>query len=342
MLSKDKDFKRKTGLIIDPAKWNNKKGMPKHPGETYVKLSNIADNVWRALENTSEPDGDWLESVMHGSGIMLSDIIKEYIKQAPKMRNSKNGVGLSHNRIKNLGTFENLISKYKDVQISEVGKNYVNGLVKWMGSYSNNYIVKTYENLKGVVRYAKRNGHMIDESIFNVQLYWEKKQPVTLTLEELEYIKTLELGERLSNVRKWLLFGCYTGQRVGDLFSIKQTDIKTVRGQKIIELQQEKTFKRVVIPLIPDALEVLKDGFPKVISVQKFNSYLKELMKVAGIDKKITSHCLRRSFATNYYGKIPTPLIMSVTGHQKESSLLLYIGKSDYDMAFEFLNYFKK
>jgi hypothetical protein len=36
---------------------------------------------------------------------------------------------------------------------------------------------------------------------------------------------------------------------------------------------------------------------------------------------------MRRSFASNYYGKIETPLLMNITGHSKERTFLTYIGK---------------
>jgi len=42
--------------------------------------------------------------------------------------------------------------------------------------------------------------------------------------------------------------------------------------------------------------------------------------------KFVTSHIMRRSFASNYYGKIETPLLMNITGHSKESTFLSYIG----------------
>jgi hypothetical protein len=36
---------------------------------------------------------------------------------------------------------------------------------------------------------------------------------------------------------------------------------------------------------------------------------------------------MRRSFVSNYYGKIETPLLMNITGHSKESTFLVYIEK---------------
>ena len=40
----------------------------------------------------------------------------------------------------------------------------------------------------------------------------------------------------------------------------------------------------------------------------------------------VTSHIMRRPFASNYYGKIETPLLINITGHSKESTFLTYIG----------------
>ena len=80
-----------------------------------------------------------------------------------------------------------------------------------------------------------------------------------------------------------------------------------------------------------------------------FNKEIKSLCKLAGIDQWVsgfknnpktrrkeivkapkyefvTSHIMRRSFASNYYGKIETPLLMNITGHSKESTFLTYIG----------------
>ena len=52
--------------------------------------------------------------------------------------------------------------------------------------------------------------------------------------------------------------------------------------------------------------------------------------KLGGLYPKcdlISSHDLRRSFATNYFGKIATPILMQITGHSKETTFLSYIGQ---------------
>jgi integrase len=127
----------------------------------------------------------------------------------------------------------------------------------------------------------------------------------------------------------------------------------------------------MTVPLHKKVLEVLKkrDGkFPYAISDQKYNAYIKKVCEIAeinevvngskkletseesGIYRKetkefkkwelVTSHIGRRSFATNFYGKIPTTYLIYVTGHSTEQMFLTYIGKSNKDLAMELTNYF--
>jgi integrase len=70
---------------------------------------------------------------------------------------------------------------------------------------------------------------------------------------------------------------------------------------------------------------------------------VKQYRKEVGMYKKwelITSHIGRRSFATNFYGTIPTTYLINVTGHSSESMFLNYLGKSNKDLAMELTNYF--
>jgi integrase len=99
----------------------------------------------------------------------------------------------------------------------------------------------------------------------------------------------------------------------------------------------------------PEVIKLLENEFPRKVSQVIFNKQIKTICRMAKIDglvsgfknnpktrKKeivnapkyvfVTSHIIRRSFASNYYGKIETPLLMNITGHSKESTFLTYIG----------------
>lgn len=152
---------------------------------------------------------------------------------------------------------------------------------------------------------------------------------------------------KLSNVRDLLIIGVRTGLRVSDFMRL---NVNNINGN-FIEVKTQKTGANVVIPIHPQIKEILKrnnGNLPRSISDQRFNEYLKEVCKIAGITTKIeggkqnpktkrkeygvylkyeliSSHTCRRSFASNLYGKINNATIMGITGHRTEKEFLKYI-----------------
>jgi integrase len=159
--------------------------------------------------------------------------------------------------------------------------------------------------------------------------------------------------ETMNNARDWILLGCEIGQRGGDLLNIKPENIRYNGKSIYIDIIQQKTNKSVTVGVFsPYVSELVLNTFPKKIPHQKLNDIIKVVCKLAGIveiikgtklntetNRKetgfypkyelIASHCFRRSFATNYYKKIPTPILINITGHSKESLFLSYINKRE-------------
>lgn len=126
------------------------------------------------------------------------------------------------------------------------------------------------------------------------------------------------------NARIWFLIGCNTGLRVSDLMRLSPDN---VQGSNIV-VRTIKTGADVVIPMTKQLKELIKNGFPRPITGQRYNDYIKEICRDAGIDKwqKVTSHTARRSFATNMYQMgVPAANLMLITGHTTESSFYKYI-----------------
>lgn len=236
--------------------------------------------------------------------------------------------------------------------------------------YAIDTIKKEFSIIKTICNHAGRKGITVSNELngLKLKLKGSKLQKVYLTLDELKKIKDLtDLPEHLDNVRDWLLISCHTGQRVSDFMRYTPKMIRTTNGRSFIDIKQVKTGKDVTIPLLEEVKDILKkrDGqFPRPISEQKYNEYIRKVCKraeittpmkgkvrknigtkknpkfrkVVGTYKKyelITSHCGRRSFATNWYGKIPTTFLKDITGHGTESMLLKYIGKTSRDTAIE-------
>ena len=199
---------------------------------------------------------------------------------------------------------------------------------------------------------------------------------MVFTPQELQAIKDLSfLNKRWEITRDWLIVGCYTGQRAGDLFSMSAQMISTdAQGRDFINLTQSKVKARVKIPVHQEVKKILdkyNGNFPPLYSDNLdsstviFNNNLKQIAQRAGLDrleygrvydevqkkyifgqyplyKLVSSHLCRRTFATMYYGIIPTPIIMSVTKHKTEVEFLKYIGKDGDELTAQMFDYWNK
>lgn len=155
----------------------------------------------------------------------------------------------------------------------------------------------------------------------------------------------------LDKIRDLFLIGAYSGLRFGNFSNL---DLNSIEGN-FIKVKQIKTGARVTIPIMEKLKPVLakyKSELP-TLSNQKFNTYIKLVAELAGLIenrtiknfkgntenttteplfKLVSSHCCRRSYATNLFKAGVAPmLIMSATGHKSESSFLKYIRATNED-----------
>lgn len=337
--------------------------------ETYLfdSLNNdlansvIIDKYW--LENRINDCFKRIEKI--DNGILVNHI--QYIIDNANTRKIKgrNKLGLSENRIKGYKTFKKIIENYqevikKQIHLLDVNKPFVEKFTNWLintKEYSVNYAGKQIDNLKTVCLDAEKLEIPINNQIKFIESFSENTEDrliVTLSIDEIEQIRTTELETKAHiNARKWLLIGCQIGQRSNDLLAITKEDFRYTSKGINLDLIQQKTSKPVTIPIVEDyIIDMIENNLPYKISSQKLNEYIKEICKIAKIDevikgKKIdkdtkrkkldfypkyeliTSHCFRRSFATNYYKRMHTPILMNITGHTKESIFLNYINKSE-------------
>lgn len=233
-------------------------------------------------------------------------------------------------------------------------------------NYSQNTIARALKFIKTICYHAESNNIEVSKKLSGLQINTVKVEKIYLDLNELSLIENCKdiTKEHLINARDWLLISCETGQRVSDFLRFTKEMIRYENGKPLIEFTQVKTGKIMTVPLSKKVLSILekRDGnFPYQISDQKYNEHIKDVCETAKIKKVIkgglqidnrkvvgmypkwqliTSHIGRRSFATNNYGKIPTALLIGVTGHSTEQMFLEYIGKTDTQKAIQLADYF--
>lgn len=309
---------------------------------------------------------------------LIVDAIQNLIDNVEFRKNAKGGIGLSKSRKNAYNSLKNIFSDYQkenSYKVKDVNVKFANDFLKHLindKKYSKSYALKKIADLKTVCFDAETEGIKTHPQLKKIDSTKSKNETIVyLTPLELEKIANADItAEALQNARKWLLLGCNIGQRGGDLLNLNENNFVTRNGYEVIELKQQKTGKNITIPVLQTTKDILETGLPYKISIQKLNEHIKDVCRLSEINEMtkggiievtkkgegnkhkrktkgiypkhelITSHVCRRSFATNQYGILPTPLIMQVTAHSTEKMFLNYIGKNSLDYAQQIADFY--
>jgi len=267
----------------------------------------------------------------------------------------------------------NIILRFSDINL-----NFKDDFEEYcrLQQYSENSINKALSTIKTVCNDAVAREINVNNQFRSFKITNLRTENIYLNFSEIsDIIKLKDLPSFLDNAKDWLVISCFTGQRISDFMNFSSDNLRYHKDQVFLDFTQVKTNTAMSIPLHHEVLKILdrnNGNFPHKISDQKYNSYIKKVSEKAKINslskgKKsiniskikgksvirrqegifpkyelVSSHIGRRSFATNFYGKMPTTYIMYITGHSTEKMLLKYIGKSNTDMAFDAGAYINK
>lgn len=379
------DFKRSTPYKVNPKHWNADKQIVRNIVEAKDK-----DKINRKLKglstyiNDSYLDdyakgviitGNWLEHTINNffNRVEETDLNlfvkygEHFIDGLAHRKNTAKGnsLGVAESTVKKYRSVLNKIRRFEkyrktSIYISDINLDFQKAYIAYLRDVeklNENTTGRQITFIKTICKDAVVNGIKPHPELEKVKGFSTKADFVYLTEEEIEMIANHNFSSTsyLDNARDWLIVGLFTGQRVSDFLKYNMDLVNNGN----IELTQQKTGAKTVIPLHPKVeaiIEKYNGNFPRKISDQRFNEYVKIVCQKAGIvehvegskmDKKtkrkikgifpkyelVSSHICRRSFATNHYGKLPTPVIMGITGHATETMFLKYIGKTSKDHA---------
>lgn len=369
----------KTPLRISAEEWDNAKQRPKN---IYLKknkqLNAQLDRIKSQLPEYIRKDKKKISQRMLSGKIQkicssetnpLPDTLLYYTQQ---YINSRKGM-ICSSTYKRYLVFLRLLERFEGrmcqiVYLDGVNADFVRNFILFgkEENYSESTVYRTLNFVKTILNFLEKRG--IRTFIYELELPKEKREKkiVTLTEKELSKIKENDLPNKLKAVKDWLLISCYTGQRISDFMNFDTAMIKKIENKNCLSFTQQKTGKNILLPLHPEVYSIIERNgfrFPPKIPVQTYNAQVKEVAKIAGIDhlvtfnkrqghravthlipkwKAISSHIGRRSFASNFYGKIPTPLLMEATGHSTEQMFQRYINITDPSRVLELGRYFEK
>lgn len=204
---------------------------------------------------------------------------------------------------------------------------------------NHNSTMKYIKNLGKVIRLALAEGYINQNPLDRLKMTYQTVDREILSQQELNHLKEIEIPEkRLDRVRDMFLFCSYTGLAFIDIVNLSMNNIYVdADGTSWIKNKRTKTKTEFLVPLSAIPLSIIskysdhpdrqQSGkvIPK-ISNQKYNAYLKELSVRCKIDKNLSSHIARHTFATTVTleNSVPLEIVSKMLGHTNLKTTQIY------------------
>lgn len=387
------DFRLSSTLTIEDAStWNYETNFPKKNSENnkdlHKTLRDLGDYIEQEIleieksttKSIRELSSKWLKVTIlnffneapteekdllipFASSYTEGLINQTYKKNGVRHPYKKNTIDKYRNIVKHLEKYQNArntIFKIKDVD-DYFADDFLNFCIETNG-HSINTNGREVKRLKTFVKNADEKGIEVNSNYHLIQGFEDTVIVTFLNFDEIDTIIETEMPDaRLQIAKEWLIIGCYTAQRVSDLYRMRKEMIINENGRRYITFKQFKTSVKVKVPIhykVDDILSKYNDNFPPNLYTNeksnrtKLSNLMKKVCEISGITeivegrlngKKglypkfelIHNHSCRRSFCCNFYGldKWTTPMIMEITGHKTEKSFYKYIAKDNFYLS---------
>ena len=332
-----------TGLFVNPSYWESKlqKVTLQEPNHNYinaqieriqVKIYNIAlvfqlQGIKCSLEDICND----FKGVESKKKECVSSYYNQYLSRIKKLI----GLEIKQNTYdkfayvgKDLEAF--IKSKYNksDLSLEELNLQFLDDFDYFLKTEKNQKqitINKEIQRLRTPIKRAISEGYLDRDPFILYKSKTIRKEVVFLSTEELKTLEEAVLQpKRLCMIQDLFIFCCYTGLAYNEMVSLKKNNIQIGFDKRNwIQMKREKTQRQLSIPILPKAQEIIdkysseRDYIFPSISNQKFNSYLKEIAIITGINKRITHHTARKTFASTVllYNDVPMEIVSELLGH---------------------------
>lgn len=333
-----------TGIFINPEYWyaSKQKAHPLNKGNTQIntQLSLIKQEINQAFlflqVQEKEFSVDDIYSQFKGENVKLDKSIKEmfhlHIAKQEKL------IGISTSKVsvaKFYQTQAHVLSfikkKYNrsDYLLKDMSMAFITELefyLKTEKKFMQNTIYKTLQRFRQIVKLSVALDYLPKDPFLLYRGKKPKKEIIFLSKDELRNLEQHQFAsERLQQVADMFIFCCYTGLAYTEMATLKESNIQTgFDDKRWLYIKRQKTKKSYEVPLLTKASDILdkyrtEDQLLPVVSNQRFNSYLKEIAEIVGIDKILTHHIARKTFASTIllYNDVPMEVVSELLGHSE-------------------------
>ena len=317
-----------TGKDVEISKWsaiqNRLKGnseeartLNKYFDVLQSKVLDIENNLIMSGEPFAASDVKNLLSGNKQTERYLIPIFEDHNKRMEKLIGKEYAVATLKNFKTCLSHLKEFLWKYhkkSDINIQKLEPSFLNDFdffLRTKSNINNNSAVKHTKNLSKILKICYQNNWIEKDLVIFYKGRFQEVNVNFLTDEEIAAIRNKEFsGKGLNLVRDMFVFICYTGLAYIDIYNLTKEQLSIgIDGSLWIITNRQKTGNASNIPLLPIAEEIIKryENHPlvsnsgKLLPVytnQKVNEYLKTIAENCGINKKLTFHCARHTFAT--------------------------------------------
>lgn len=232
--------------------------------------------------------------------------------------------------------------KLKDMPLPDLRLRYVTEFEHYLltkDKLQSNTAHKYIKNLKKIMNLAVGLDWIPSNPFNNFRCSYITPKREVLSQEELDILRLKDISiQRLAEVRDVFVFCCYTGFAYSDIYQFEYNAIsKGIDGEYWLSTNRQKTGVKESVPLLPIAMDIItkyrdhpycisSNRLLPVNSNQRYNAYLKEIADICGIEKKITSHIARHTFATTVTlaNGVPIETVSSMLGHSSIRTTQVY------------------
>lgn len=337
-----------TKKFVEKSKWSNELSKMKGTTEearsinSYLDLmkSKVLDAQMELIHRNQTLSIENFKSKLLGTEErqrMLVPIFKDHNNKIKELVGKEYAPGTLERYTTSLKhTIEFMQWKYNvsDIDITKIDHAFITDYEFWLRSVrncANNTAVKYLKNFNKIIKLCLANDWLDKNPFANYKSKVKEVERVYLTEAEIQSIIEKDFKtERLSLVRDIFLFSCFTGLAYIDVKNLTKSHISFgIDGEKWIFTHRQKTESASKIPILPVTQIIIdkyenhpqcnnEDKLLPILSNQKMNAYLKEIAGVCEIEKELTFHIARHTFATTVTltNGVPIESVSKMLGHK--------------------------
>lgn len=342
-----------TKLACEPERWDGKAGKATGRSSKSFEINNRLQDIQTILTNHFYDiqrrhgfvTAEMVRNAYMGITQREESLLKLYEQH---LEDTKKLIGLSkanptYQKYERMyrRVVEFMKKKYNitDIPLREIKYQFIVNLEFFLRTeygYSQNTTYKCMKFFKQVINKAIRAGLITVDPFNGYKISVQRVDRGFLSEDDLKKMMEKEFAsKRLEQVRDIFVFACFSGLAYIDLANLRVDNIqKMFDGRLWIVTHRQKTNTKVTVPLLPPAIKILKkyegkylDGqLLPIITNQKLNCYLKEIADICGIEKNLTFHLARHTFATTMtLGKgVPIESVSKMLGHTNIQTTQIY------------------